>query len=121
MGALLRQFSITQSVCEIKNVDNKILRQASAGQFDGANRDSRDFFSIHAGELEQSIGYLRAFSAETAAKAWPLFYVRTYDAFLVPPQDRFRGGVLETPFYLARAYRSHPLSVDPGSDTIARG
>jgi hypothetical protein len=93
----------------------------SRGQFDREKGDSRDFFFTSPGELEHSERPPKAFSAKSAAKAWPLFLYPPYDAFLVPPRGVFRGGVLETRFILPAHTDPIHFTVDPGSDTIARG
>jgi len=92
-------------------------------------RQTRTFFSIHAGGLEaQPVWAPRPqsfFRQNAAAKAWPLFlFIPGYDrGFLVPPQGVLAGqGGGKCKFFKWPAHnRSHSTStVDPGSDTIAR-
>jgi hypothetical protein len=90
-----------------------------AGQFDRENRDSRDFFSIHAGELEQCEDQLRPFSAESAVKAWPLFMSGRTTRF--PTHRKLFRDEIETQFMLPAHTDPIHSPVDPGSDTIARG
>jgi len=91
------------------------------GQIDLAEGDKHDFFSIHAGGLEHTRIDSKLFGQKPPPRHGLCSISFPYDAFPVPPQGGFRGEEWETQLILPAHTDPIHFTVDPGSDTIARG
>src|SRR5258706_9916051 len=120
IGASLRQFGARKVYAKARPRTTESNRGCRGPEWPCMPRHTRLFFDS-CGRTGAHPDRFRAFWAKTAAKAWALFHRFPYDAFPVPPQGGFRGEEWETQFILPAHTDPIHFTVDPGSDTIARG